>query len=77
MSSFTQDFVCPKCGDQGLRWVWVNTSMRMLKYTEECTSPTCDYRAWEDWQKVDETPEGYDESVYVESLGPPYEPSDM
>lgn len=77
MSSFTEGFACPKCASQGLRWVWVNTAMRMVKYTEECTSPSCDYSNGEDWQKVDPEIEGYDESVYVESLGPPYEPSDL
>jgi len=71
------DMACPKCHGQAIRTVWTNIYLREIRFTEECVMPDCGFSYAEGWQKVDHTVDGYDESVYVESLGPPYEPSDL
>ncbi len=65
MRSLTQDFECPKCGSQGLRTVWTNTPMQIIKYTEECTSSTCDYQWRARWEPADDPIEGYDPHVVL------------
>jgi len=72
------DMACPKCHGQAIRTVWTDIYRREIKFTEECVMPGCDREGYaKGWHKVDHTAEGYDESVYVESLGPPCEPSDL
>lgn len=51
-STHSDSIQCPKCGDEGRRYVWVNTIVRAMQIKEHCW--TCDYERFEPWEVVEE-----------------------
>lgn len=50
-SSFDGDgsiVICEYCGEQVLRTIWVNTTLRAVQVSDACSN--CDYRRFEPWQ---------------------------